>query len=77
MRAQSLSREDPLEEEMVTHSSILAWGMSGTGLCPEARHPNSRRGPWRLPVRCFPGLCPQHLPRLPLISVLSWEKPQP
>ena len=36
MRAQSLSREDPLEEEMVTHSSILAWGMSGTGVCPEA-----------------------------------------
>ena len=23
--AQSLGREDPLEEEMVTHSSILAW----------------------------------------------------
>ena len=22
---QSLSREDPLEEEMATHSSILAW----------------------------------------------------
>ena len=24
-RVQSLGREDPLEEEMVTHSSILAW----------------------------------------------------
>ena len=24
----SLSREDPLEEEMVTHSSILAWKIS-------------------------------------------------
>ena len=24
-RVQSLSREDPLEKEMVTHSSILAW----------------------------------------------------
>ena len=24
-RAQSLSREDPLEEEMATHFSILAW----------------------------------------------------
>ena len=23
--ARSLSREDPLEEEMATHSSILAW----------------------------------------------------
>ena len=25
-RVQSLVREDPLEEEMTTHSSILAWG---------------------------------------------------
>jgi len=25
MWAQSLDREDPLEEEMATHSSILAW----------------------------------------------------
>ena len=24
-RVQSLSREDPLEEEMATHSNILAW----------------------------------------------------
>ena len=27
---QSLSQEDPLEEEMVTHSSILAWEISWT-----------------------------------------------
>ena len=26
-RVQSLSREDPLEEGMVTHSTILAWGV--------------------------------------------------
>ena len=25
MRVQSLGREDPLEEEMATHSSVLAW----------------------------------------------------
>ena len=25
MRVQSLGREDPLEEEMATHSNILAW----------------------------------------------------
>ena len=25
MRVQSLSQEDPLEEEMATHSSILVW----------------------------------------------------
>ena len=27
----SLGREDPLEEEMATHSSILAWGIPWTG----------------------------------------------
>ena len=26
----SLGREDPLEKEMVTHSSILAWEIPGT-----------------------------------------------
>ena len=28
--ARSLSREDPLEKEMATHSSILAWGIVWT-----------------------------------------------
>ena len=28
MRVQSLGREDPLEEEMAPHSSILAWIIS-------------------------------------------------
>ena len=30
MQAQSLSREDPLEKGMATHSSILAWGAPWT-----------------------------------------------
>ena len=30
MRVQSLSQEDPLEEEMATHSSILAWRIPWT-----------------------------------------------
>ena len=30
MRGPSLGREDPLEEEMATHSSILAWEIPGT-----------------------------------------------
>ena len=30
MRVQSLGREDPLEEEMATHSSILVWKISWT-----------------------------------------------
>ena len=29
-RVQSLGREDPLEKEMATHSSILAWRIPGT-----------------------------------------------
>ena len=41
MRVRSLGREDPLEEEMATHPSILAWripwteepgGLQSTGL---------------------------------------------
>ena len=30
MQVQSLDREDPLEEEMATHSSILAWEIPWT-----------------------------------------------
>ena len=30
MQVQSLGREDPLEEEMATHSSILAWKIPWT-----------------------------------------------
>jgi len=30
MQIQSLGREDPLEKEMATHSSIIAWEMPWT-----------------------------------------------
>ena len=30
IRVPSLGQEDPLEKEMVTHSSILAWEIPGT-----------------------------------------------
>ena len=30
MQVQSLSQEDPLEEEMVTHSNILVWKIAWT-----------------------------------------------
>ena len=30
VQVQSLGREDPLQEGMVTHSSILAWGIPWT-----------------------------------------------
>ena len=38
-RVQSLGREDPLEEEMATHSSILAWEI------PWTKEPGGLR-PW-------------------------------
>ena len=37
---QSLGWEDPLEEEMATHSSILAWDIPGTG------EPGGLHSPW-------------------------------
>ena len=30
-QVQSLGQEDPLEEEMATHSSVLAWRIPGMG----------------------------------------------
>ena len=30
MQVQSLGQEDPLEKEMATHSSVLAWRIPGT-----------------------------------------------
>ena len=39
MRVQSLGQEDPLEEGMATHCSILAWGI------PWAEDPGGCR-PW-------------------------------
>ena len=30
MQVQSLGHEDPLEEEMATHCSVLAWEIPGT-----------------------------------------------
>ena len=32
MQVQTLGRADPLEKEMATHSSILAWEISWTGV---------------------------------------------
>ena len=40
MRVQSLTWEDPLEKEMVTHSSILAWEI------PWTEEPGRLWSPW-------------------------------
>ena len=39
MQVWSLRQEDPLEKEMATHSSILAWEIPGT-VEPEGVQPN-------------------------------------
>ena len=36
-QVQSLGQEDPLEEEMATHSSILGWRIPRTGSSPWGR----------------------------------------
>ena len=40
MRVQSLTWEDPLEKEMVTHSSVLAWEI------PWTEEPGRLWSPW-------------------------------
>ena len=40
MRVRSLGQEDPLEEEMATRSSILAWEI------PWTEEPGGLYGPW-------------------------------
>ena len=45
---QSLGWEDPLEQEMATHSSILAWRIPWTG------EPGIAKSPTRLSKRLLP-----------------------
>ena len=42
-RVQSLGQEDPLEEEMATHSSILAWKIPLTEKAGELQSIGSQR----------------------------------
>ena len=45
MRVQSLGHEDPLEEGMTTHSSILAWKIPWTeGLADYSPHSRTQSG---------------------------------
>ena len=45
---QSLSQEDPLEKEMATHSSILAWKITGTEEPEELQSTGSQKIQTRL-----------------------------
>ena len=42
-RVRSLGREDPLEKEMATHSSILAWKIPWTEECGRLQSMGSQR----------------------------------
>src|SRR5574337_1282648 len=42
MQIRSLGQEDPLEKEMASHSSILAWEIPWTEECPCGRGPPCR-----------------------------------
>ena len=46
---QSLGWEDPLEKEMATHSSVLAWRIPGTGSNLAAAAKTLRRSVWLEP----------------------------
>ena len=43
MRVPSLGREEPLEEELETHSSILAWKIPQTGVPGRLQSTGSQR----------------------------------
>ena len=43
MQVQILGQEDPLEEGMATHSSILAWRIPRTEGCGEPQSMGSKR----------------------------------
>ena len=58
---QSLGREDSLEEEMVTHSSILAWGIPWTEEPGGLQSMGSQRVGHNLATKqqqASPGFCP-------------------
>ena len=46
MQIQSLGQEDPLEEEMATHSSILAWKIPWTKELGGLQSMRSQRHDW-------------------------------
>ena len=54
-RVQSLGREDPLEKEMATHSSVLAWLGILLLLCTQCLSLNSLIEPVALRIKGFPG----------------------
>ena len=60
MRAQSLNQEEPLEEEMPTHSRILAWKIPWTqepGGLRSPRHHNTSNTTERLSTHTHTKMC--------------------
>ena len=54
IRVQSLGQEDPLEKEMATHSSILAWEISWTEEPGRLQSMGSKRAGYGLVTKLTP-----------------------
>ena len=57
MQVQSLGREDPLEEGMATHSSVLAWSVPWTEEPGGLQTMRSQKSQARLSVHTCMGTC--------------------
>ena len=68
-RVQSLGREDPLEREMATQSSILAWGISWTKEPGELQFSSV--------AQSCPTLCDPEARQASLSITNSWSPPKP
>ena len=73
VRVQSWGQEDPLEEEMATHSSILAWKIQWTEEPDGLRSMGSQKSWTRLDTSAFSTLqrlgAPNHPPPPPSFKV--------
>ena len=67
-QAQSLGREDPLEEDMATHSSILAWRI------PWTEEPGGLQSMGLLGVRHYSNYTHACMPSVSLTYYVSQEK---
>ena len=60
MRVQSLDGEDPLEEDMATHSSILDWEIQDKGAC-QATVPRGHKESDMTEATCHTCICMEDL----------------
>ena len=77
MWVQSLGREDPLEEEMATHSSILAWKIPWAEVPGELQSTPQSQSQTRLSVRDIASYSCVFALNSTYFSVLSTPETQP